>query len=184
RDLFRLERAADAAAHDRLRRRSRAGDRALSDAFAIRWQRSSDDVVAAGRRRSQQARTGPGGGRSVRRPGQQAGSVDRPPVVYRRQAVFLLEGARRSECVAPMHLSMTTVRPPAAARAAASSLLMPVCSHSAFAPIFTASSAIGGVSSGLRNTSTISTGTGMSLKDPYDFSPRTSLSRGLTGITR
>ena len=42
-----------------------------------------------------------------------------------------------------MQASITTVSPPAFARAAASSLAMPVCSHSAFAPIFTASSAIG-----------------------------------------
>ena len=55
-----------------------------------------------------------------------------------------------------MHASITTIRPPASARAAASSLTMPVCSHSAFAPIVTASSAIAGVSSARRNTSTMS----------------------------
>ena len=86
--------------------------------------------------------------------------------------------------VAPMQASMTTISPPALARAAASSFTMPVCSQSAFAPMVTASSAIPGVSSARRKTSTISIRSGTSSSDGYERSPRTSVSRGLTGITR
>ena len=57
--------------------------------------------------------------------------------------------------------SITTVSPPAAARAAASSLEMPSCNQRALAPIFTASSAMAGVASALRKTSTMSTFSGM-----------------------
>ena len=61
---------------------------------------------------------------------------------------------------------------------------IPVCSHSAFAPIVTASSAIPGVSSARRKTSTMSIRSGTSTSDGYERSPRISVSRGLTGITR
>ena len=45
---------------------------------------------------------------------------------------------------------------------------IPVCSHSAFAPIVTASSAIAGVSSARRKTSTMSMRSGTSMSDGYD----------------
>jgi hypothetical protein len=61
-----------------------------------------------------------------------------------------------------MQASITTVSPPARARAAASSFVMPLWSHNAFAPIVTASSAIDGVSSARLNTSTMSMRSGMS----------------------
>ena len=70
------------------------------------------------------------------------------------------------------------------ARAAASSLTIPVCSQRALAPMVTASSAIPGVSSARLNTSTMSIRSGTSSSDGYDRSPRISVSRGLTGMTR
>ena len=42
-------------------------------------------------------------------------------------------------CVAPMQASITTSSPPDLARAAVSSFAIPLCSHSALAPILTAS---------------------------------------------
>ena len=87
-------------------------------------------------------------------------------------------------CVAPMHLSMITVRPAAAARAAASSFVTPSWSQRTFAFAAMASSAIAGVSSERRNTSTMSIGSAMSASDATAFWPWTSVSRGLTGMTR
>jgi len=63
------------------------------------------------------------------------------------------------------------------------SLDTPSCSHSVFAPILAAASAMSGVSSERRNTSTMSTGRSISASDAYAVRPSTSVSRGLTGIT-
>ena len=54
--------------------------------------------------------------------------------------------------------SITTSSPASSAMRAASSLRMPSCIHSTFAPMATASRAIGTMSSGLRKQSTMSTG--------------------------
>ena len=64
-----------------------------------------------------------------------------------------------------MHRSMITVRPPSSAIFAASGLMTPNWSQSAFAPIATASRAMPGTASGRRKTSTTSTGNGMSFND-------------------
>jgi hypothetical protein len=60
-----------------------------------------------------------------------------------------------------MQRSWTTVNPPASAIACASAFRIPSCIHSTLAPIAIADSAMGGTSSGRRNTSTTSTGTGI-----------------------
>jgi NADPH2:quinone reductase len=77
-----------------------------------------------------------------------------------------------SQCMRPMwracstfiQRSTTTFRPPSWAVRAPSALITPNCSHSAPAPMRTASSAIAGTAGGARNTSTTSTWNGMSLK--------------------
>ena len=93
-------------------------------------------------------------------------------------------GTRSRLCVAPMQASITTINPPFVARAAASSFVIPLCSHSALAPIVDRFVGDAGVSSARRKTSTMSMRSGTSTSDGYDRSPRTSVSRGLTGITR
>src|SRR4051794_13552512 len=61
---------------------------------------------------------------------------------------------------------------------------MPSCIHTAFAPIRIAASTIGGTRSGRRKILTISTGSGIDSRSGYAFSPRTSVSVGLTGMMR
>src|SRR5206468_11767382 len=61
--------------------------------------------------------------------------------------------------------SMTTSSPASIAIRAASSLRMPSCIHSTFAPLAIASRAIGGISLGLRKQSTRSTGPGIAATD-------------------
>ena len=81
---------------------------------------------------------------------------------------------------------MTTRRPAASAREAASSLRTPICIHTAFAPAAMASSVIGPAAAELRNTSTRSGVSPSASSDPATGMPRISppASRGLTGSTR
>ena len=124
---------------ERRRRGARGGGRPLPDAAEVGRQRSSDGAAAARRRRSQ-----PAGNRARRRrSARRARDAARERASARSNESRLLQacaavscGTRSIACVAPMHASITTIRPPAGARAAASSFTMPACSHNAFAPIF------------------------------------------------
>src|SRR5262249_41424173 len=74
RHVLRVERAADEAADDRIRRGSRRRDRALSDVAEVWRQRPPDGAAPARGSGLEQARDGPRGRRSARWPGDEAGS--------------------------------------------------------------------------------------------------------------
>jgi hypothetical protein len=101
------------------------------------------------------------------------------PLSVRRYLLSL-----RLLCSTIKHESSTTTNPPARAFSAAPTFSIPNCIHKTFAPILIADSATAGTSSALRNTSTISTGSGTSSNRAYAFSPKTSVSFGFTGIIR
>jgi hypothetical protein len=67
---------------------------------------------------------------------------------------------------------------------APSSLITPNWHHRVPACIFTASAAIAGSALGARKTFTMSTGSGTSDRLLKLFSPKISVSRGFTGMTR
>ena len=175
-------------------RRSRRGDRALSDAAQVRRQRSSDDAAAARRRRSRASRkrSAPSSISSIALV-TQLERGDRESADAQAEAALQTEapyvsadflGTRSRLCVAPMHASITAISPPWLRARAASSLRSRSAATAPSRRSSTASSAIPGVSSARRKTSTMSMRSGTSTSEGYDRSPRISVSRGLTGITR
>ncbi len=79
---------------------------------------------------------------------------------------------------------MTMSSPAARVRSKAAGSTTPSWNHTAFAPTATASSATPPASSPLTNTSTTSTGKGMSASEAYPCSPCTVSAFGCTGTTR
>jgi len=83
-----------------------------------------------------------------------------------------------------MQRSWTTSTSVPRATLAAASERSPSCSHTQPAPIAIASLTIRGASAGGRKTCTTSTGTSISASEARHGSPKISVWRGLTGMTR